>query len=110
MPSRRTLMNCSGECRKFPTTHTTNNPTITHWATRLICLENRGSAARVGRRAVCARVVTGGAPRSFSCLVERLHQVRRRRQHLVGDELAALRYINRHRALVGIAVLVDVEV
>src|SRR5207244_10904100 len=108
MPSRRTLMNCSGECRKFPTTHTRNNPTIAHWATRLTCFENRGSAARVGRRATCARVVTGGALRSYPCLVERLHQAGRRRQHLVGDELAALRDVNRHRSLVCVAVLVDV--
>src|SRR5690242_118888 len=93
----------------FPTIHTPNSATTTHVKTRLICCENRGSAASIGRRAVCARVVTGGALRSSPYLVEDLHQVGRRRQHLVGDELAALRDVNRHGALVGVAVLVDAE-
>src|SRR3954453_2509312 len=109
MPSKRTLTNCSGECRKFPTTHTTNNARISHVRTRFTCCENRGSAASIGRRAAWARVVTGGALRSSPYLVEDLHQVGRRRQHLVGDELAALRDVNRHRALVGVAVLIDLE-
>src|SRR6185312_12230931 len=110
MPSKRTLRTCCGALRMLPTIQTPNRPTTIHCATLLICWENRGSAASIGRRAVCTRVVTGGALRSSSCLVEGLHEVCRRRQHLVGDELAALCDVNRHRALVGVAVLVDREV
>ena len=58
----------------LPITHTPNRPTTAPPATRLICLENRGSAARVGRRAVVARVVTWDAPPLPPCLVERLHE------------------------------------
>src|SRR5436190_8900352 len=110
MPSRRTLRTCCGALRMFPTIQTPNRPRTIHVATLLTCLVNRGSAASIGRRAVCTRVVTGGALRSSPCLVEGLHQAGRRRQHLVGDELAALRDVNRHGSLVGVAVLVDVEV
>src|SRR5689334_9360166 len=94
----------------FPITQTANRPTTNPLATRLICLEKRGSAASVGRRAVVARVVTSDAPPSPPYLVERLHEVGRRREHLVGDQLAALGDIDRHRPLVRVTVLVDGEV
>src|SRR5881394_3603637 len=109
MPSRNTLTNCLGALMKLPTTHTTNRPTTAHVRTRLICCENRGSAARTGRRVVPDSAVIATLPRGCSLSRERLHEVRLRRQHLVGDELPALDDIDRHRALVGVTGVVDRE-
>src|SRR6476659_1095687 len=109
MPSRNTLMNCLGALMKLPTTHTTNTPTTTHVSTRLICCEKRGSAATIGRRVVPDSVVIAALPRGCSLIRERLHEVRRGREHLVGDELAALDHVDRHGALVGVTGAVDRE-
>src|SRR6266571_6070139 len=95
-PSRNTLTNCLGAFTKFPTTHTTKRPSTAQVSTRFTCWENRGSPARIGFRAVPAPAVIG-LPQSFSSSRrEGLHQVGRRRQHVMGDELAALDDIDRH--------------
>src|SRR6476646_11522234 len=109
MPSRNTLTNWAGALMKLPMTHTANTPTTTHVRTRLICWEKRGSAARTGRRLVPDWAVIAALPRGCSLRRERLHEVRLRRQHLVGDELAALADVNSHRALVGVTGVVDRE-
>src|SRR6187551_168689 len=109
MPSRNTLTNCLGALMKFPTTQIANTPTTTHVRTRLICCDIRGSAARMGFRAVPDSAVIAALPRRSSLIREGLHEVRTRSENLVGGQLPALDDIHRHRALVGVAGVVDRE-
>src|SRR3954451_4802020 len=109
MPSRNTLTNCFGALMKFPTTQTTNRPTTTHVRTRLICWENRGSAASIGRRRGPVWAVIAALPRGSSLIREGLHEIRTRGEDLVGGQLPALDDVDRHRSLVGVAGIVDRE-
>src|SRR4029079_8790890 len=109
MPSRSTLTNWPGDRTRFSSSTSARPPRRIDDAILLAWRWIIGSTARTGPR-VRAVAVTGGAPRSSVVLLQGYDEVGRRRDDLVGLELPALGHVDRHRSLVGVAVLVDGEV
>src|SRR4051794_25339027 len=94
---------------KLPTSQTASSTSRPIPSTFVSCWETRGRTANIGLRAVGASAAIDGAPPPLSSLA-RFDQVRVGIDDLGVPQLAVGGLIDRHRALVGVARVIDREV